>query len=124
MRGPIPVAWLSRVCKLGGKCPQIALALWTIAGLRGSLSFRLEPKWFRIYNVGRKAMYRGLKSMADQNLVSLKRMNGQCYIVELQETGMVRIGKELVLRRTHPVQEEIDSKSRVGIQPLRLNETP
>lgn len=78
LKGPVPLAWLSRTSQLPGKALAVALAIWYVAGLERSGTVRLTTSTLREFNVGRKAAYRGLAALERAGLVQVERKRGRC----------------------------------------------
>lgn len=75
-RGPVPLDWVACMAPLPGKVPQLGWLLWFMVGLRRRKTFRLEPKWYGLFGLHRKAVYRGLRVLESEKLISVKRKPG------------------------------------------------
>jgi hypothetical protein len=80
LRGPIPMLWLRRVCRLPGKNTlATALAIWWLAGLRrreeGLSLTTAALKRFEV--VTRSAKYDALKALEAAKLISVRRKAGK-----------------------------------------------
>jgi hypothetical protein len=86
MRGPIPLAWLCRACRLRGKALAVAMALWFKAGAqRNTPTVVLSGALLKRFGVtSRKAGYHGLAALERAGLVAVERHTGRCPVVTIQ----------------------------------------
>ncbi len=86
VRGPIPLVWLSKACKLRGKALAVAMALWFKAGAqRNTPTVVLSGALLKRFGVAsRKAGYRGLAALERAGLVAVERHTGRCPVVTIQ----------------------------------------
>jgi hypothetical protein len=80
LRGPIPLSWLDKACRLRGKGPlRVALAVWYLAGLnrrRKHLKLTKAPlSRFGVNNPDLKQ--RGLEALENAGLVRVNRRDGK-----------------------------------------------
>ena len=78
LKGPVPILWLSKAARLGGKCLHIGVVIWTLSGLKRSRSIRLEGKWLTEFGVRRGSAYRNLKKLRQAGLIELRQKVGCC----------------------------------------------
>lgn len=89
LKGPIPLAWLSRAAALPGKTLHVGLALWYLAGLKGSMSVKLGSGALATLGVARDAKYDALERLRLSGLISLRQEPGQAPCVTLLLESMV-----------------------------------
>ncbi len=85
LKGPIPWSWLEAAGNLPGKSIHVALAIWFSAGMAKNGTVRLPASLLRRMGVERNSMYRGLKQLEGDGLVSVVRHNGRSPIVTIIE---------------------------------------
>jgi hypothetical protein len=78
LKGPVPLAWLSRAAGRPGKALAVALALWYAAGLTQGATVLLSRRLLRLFHVGRHAAGRALENLACSGLVAVDRGRGRC----------------------------------------------
>jgi hypothetical protein len=86
LRGPVPLAWLSRACALGsGETLAVALALCDLAGLRGRMDdLDLCKEALRHFRVGpRSAKSRALQKLKAEGLVKVVGSRGKRPLVSV-----------------------------------------
>jgi hypothetical protein len=83
LKGPVPLAWLSRAAGLPGKALAVALALWYAAGLTKGATVLLSRRLLRLFHVGRHAAGCALVNLERSGLVSVERGRGRCPRVTL-----------------------------------------
>ena len=84
LRGPIPLAWLTNAGTIDGKALHVGLYCWYLAGLTGSLQFKLPTGKLRALGVSRQAAYRGLAALAAKKLATVESKPGSCPIVTIR----------------------------------------
>lgn len=78
LRGPVSLAWLQAAARLPGCALAVGVALWHLAGLRGTQehltlsSERLVP-----FGVSRHAKDRALRHLVAEGLVRVERKKGR-----------------------------------------------
>jgi len=87
LKGPIPWEWLTEAAKQPGKAFQVGIALWFLAGIKGSRTVALSGSVLEDFGVNRYAAYRGLKVLEDAGLVSAKRHPGRNPLVTILDAG-------------------------------------
>ena len=85
MKGPIPLAWLSRAGQQRGKALHVAIAAWHLVGLKKTAEVRLPTVLLTEFGVDRHAGYRGLAALEHAGLVAVKRHPGRQPIVTVSE---------------------------------------
>jgi len=76
IRGPIPLAWLSEACGLGGKVGQVVLAIWYARGLNGE-PVALTATLLGTFGVTTKTGRSVLARLEAAGLVSVERRRGR-----------------------------------------------
>ena len=76
IRGPIPHGWISQACCLGGKCANLAWAIWYMHGMEGS-PVRLPCRIRNEFGLGRSSTYYALQLMEDAGLICVERGPGR-----------------------------------------------
>lgn len=88
LKGPIPLAWMSRAGQLPGKALHVGIALWYLSGLhRGSPTVALCGAVLATLGVTRTIGYRALKALEDAGLVGVERQPGRYPRVTLLAGG-------------------------------------
>lgn len=82
IRGPLPQEWFSRACRLGGKCANLALALWYVHGMAGS-PIKLPRRVRSEFGLGDSSTYYALQLMEKKGLVRVERRRGRAPRVTL-----------------------------------------
>ncbi len=83
LKGPIPMAWLNEAAKLPGKALNLGIAIWWLAGMAKSNTFKLTAKALDQLDVSRDAASSGLKRLEAQGLIRVQRSPGQRPTVEI-----------------------------------------
>jgi hypothetical protein len=84
LRGPIPLAWLSRAAGFRGKAPlAVALAVWFEHGRRKQTEVKLSWAILRRFGLDRQAGYRGLAELESAGLVAVDRAPGKNPVVRI-----------------------------------------
>ncbi len=83
LRGPIPLAWLSRAASLPGKTINVAIALWWCNGMAKGKPFKLTQMALRNLNVERDAASTGLTRLEEAGLIQVGRKPGQRPIISI-----------------------------------------
>lgn len=76
MKGPIPIAWVTRAARLPGKALAIGIALRYLDGMTNGKPISMARKLLGEFGVGRSAAYRGLKALERAHLVYVQRRAG------------------------------------------------
>lgn len=77
VKGPIPLAWLSSACGLGGKVGQVVLAIWYARGLNGE-PVALTASLLTTFGVTPKTGRSVLARLETAGLVTVERRRGRC----------------------------------------------
>lgn len=77
LKGPIPLAWLTRAAILPGKSLHVGLAVWFEYGRRKKPTFRLSRAVLQRFGVARKAGYSGLEALEKAKLLKVARQHGK-----------------------------------------------
>lgn len=85
LRGPIPIAWLSKAAQLPGKTLHVAIALWWLHGMAKGAPFKLTGKALEYLHVSRDAVTDGLARLEQQDLISVERNAGQRPVIRILE---------------------------------------
>jgi hypothetical protein len=72
----IPFAWLHRANRLPGRATAVAVALWFLAGVKRSMTFRLTAEAADLAGCGRKPLYAALVGLEDAGLITIQRRPG------------------------------------------------
>jgi hypothetical protein len=83
IRGPIPLDWVIRACRLTGKTAQVAFVLWYLRGLHKSNHFALRPSVVRAFGISRPALYRALTALEAAGLLRVVRHPGRAATVTI-----------------------------------------
>jgi len=83
LKGPIPLAWLSRAAALPGRALQVGLAIWFLAGLKKTRTVTLTNAVLKDFGVDRHAKYRGLAVLEGAGLIAVERQPGHAPRVTL-----------------------------------------
>lgn len=83
LKGPIPIYWLSRAAKMGGKCLAVGIVIWLLSGFKRNKKVKLEHKWLRTLGVGRNAVYNNLKKLENANLIQVDHSPGCSPIITI-----------------------------------------
>ena len=83
LKGPIPMAWLNEAAKLPGKALNLGIAIWWLAGMAKTNTFKLTAKALDQLDVSRDAASSGLKRLEAQGLIRVQRSPGQRPTVEI-----------------------------------------
>jgi hypothetical protein len=88
LRGPIPLVWLSRACRLSPKALAVGLALWFKAGMsKNSPEVVASPGLLKRFGVmARRTQYQALSNLERAGLVAVDRGRGRCPRVTILET--------------------------------------
>ena len=83
LKGPIPMAWLNEAAKLPGKAINLGLAIWWLAGMAQTKTFKLTGKALAQLGVSRDAAADALKRLEGRGLIRVQRAPGQRPTVEI-----------------------------------------
>ena len=88
LRGPIPLAWLQKAARLPGRALAVGMAVWHLAGLRGSQQhLSLSTERLAPFGVSRYAKDRALRYLIAAGLVTVARKKGRSPSVSLIVAG-------------------------------------
>jgi hypothetical protein len=73
IRGPIPLEWVSKVCRLSPAAIRVALAVLYITSRSGSGVGQLTTAVCKQFNVSRTGKWRGLVELEDAGLIAIER---------------------------------------------------
>lgn len=85
LKGPIPLKWLSKAAYLRGKSLHCAIAVYFLAGIKNERTFPLESFAIKAFGIKRHSLYRGLKALENEKLISAIRHPGRYPIVTILE---------------------------------------
>ena len=77
------MAWLNEAAKLPGKAINVGIAIWWLAGMAKTYTFKLTGKALDQLDVSRDAASSGLKRLEAQGLIRVQRAAGQRPTVEI-----------------------------------------
>jgi hypothetical protein len=83
LKGPIPMAWLNVAARLPGKTLNVGIAIWWLAGMSKTTSFKLTRKALDQLGVSRDATSDALKRLEDNCLIRVQRLPGQRPTVQI-----------------------------------------
>ena len=83
LKGPIPMAWLNEAAKLPGKAINLGIAIWWLAGMAQTKTFKLTGKALDQLGVSRDAAADALKRLEGRGLIRVQRAPGQRPTVEI-----------------------------------------
>jgi hypothetical protein len=83
LKGPIPMAWLNATAKLPGKTLNVGIAIWWLAGMAKTKTFKLTGKALKQLEVSREAASDALKRLEARGLIRVQRSPGQRPTVEI-----------------------------------------
>jgi len=88
IKGPIDLDWISRAANLPGKALNIALTLMYLSGLNKSKeNLKLTRTTYKLFNVGRSAVYSALNNMEKEGLIKVKKSQGRKNVITILEAG-------------------------------------
>ena len=77
------MAWLNEAAKLPGKTLNLGLAIWWLAGMAKTKTFKLTGKALAQLGVSRDAASDALKRLEERGLLRVQRSPGQRPTVEI-----------------------------------------
>ncbi len=77
------MAWLNAAARLPGKTLNVGIAIWWLAGMSKTTSFKLTRKALDQLGVSRDAASDGLRRLEEDGLILVKRLPGQRSTVEI-----------------------------------------
>jgi hypothetical protein len=84
IKGPLPISWLSKAAKLGGKALNLSLALFFIHGIQPDRWIVLSSAVVEPFNCGvRQTLHKTLQQLETAGLVIVTRKKGACPRVQL-----------------------------------------
>ena len=83
LKGPIPMAWLNEAARLPGKALNLGIAIWWLAGMAQTKTFKLTGKALDQLGVSRDAAADALKRLEGRGLIRVQRAPGQRPTVEI-----------------------------------------
>ena len=78
LKGPVPLSWLERAARLPGRSLVVAVIVWFLAGLNRTGTVRVTSQWTERFGLDRHALYRALRWLEAEGLVTVKRRPGSC----------------------------------------------
>ncbi|MDO6384702.1 hypothetical protein [Uliginosibacterium sp. 31-12] len=79
----IPFDWMWQANRLPGKASHVGLALWFLAGVKKTMTFKLTAEAVDLAGCGRKSLYAGLASLERGRLISVTRRLGARPVVTI-----------------------------------------
>ena len=76
LKGPVPMPWLECAARLPGKCLQIGVAVWYLAGIQKTTTVALGNGLLKKLGVDRKAKAHCLKALQKAGLISMEQRPG------------------------------------------------
>lgn len=83
LKGPIPIAWLSRAARLPGKAINVALAIFWLRGMNADERIKLNRKTLGLFYVSADAASDALRRLEENGLVRLHKSPGQRHLIEV-----------------------------------------
>ena len=83
IKGPIPLAWISKANSLPGKAGAVGLALWFLVGVNRSTIIKTTRQIETIAACGRKAVYSALEALESAGLIRKNNAPGRRPTVEI-----------------------------------------
>ena len=77
------MAWLNATAKLPGKTLNVGIAIWWLAGMAKTKTFKLTGKALKQLEVSRDAASDALKRLEARGLIRVQRSPGQRPTVEI-----------------------------------------
>ncbi len=77
------MAWLNATAKLPGKTLNVGIAIWWLAGMAKTKTFKLTGKALKQLEVSREAASDALKRLEARGLIRVQRSPGQRPTVEI-----------------------------------------
>jgi hypothetical protein len=90
LRGPIPLAWLSRAANLPGKTINTALAICWLVGMSNNKPIKLNRGALKHFNISKDAVRDALRRLESDGLILLQRMPSKqpsIEIIQVKKTG-------------------------------------
>jgi DNA-binding transcriptional ArsR family regulator len=85
LRGPVPLGWLEAAARLPGSTLAVGVALWQLAGLRGTREgLALSTERLAPFGVSRHSKDRALRALLAAGLVDIERKRGRSPRVSLR----------------------------------------
>ena len=81
----IPFSWMRTANRLPGKVASVAVALWFLAGVKRSMTFRLTAEAADLSGASRKPLYRALAALEGAGLISVTRRAGARPVVTIHQ---------------------------------------
>ena len=83
IKGPIDWEWICSAAKCSGKALQVALALHFLSGMKYSDTVKLPNKIMLQLGVDRHSKYRAIKTLEDENLITVVRKLGNAPLITI-----------------------------------------
>lgn len=83
LKGPIPMLWLSAAASLPGKTLNLGIAIWWLAGMAKTKTFKLTGKALMNFGISKDAASDALKRLEAHGLIRAYRAPGQRTTVEI-----------------------------------------
>lgn len=88
VKGPIPLAWISKAAQLPGKALHVGMAIWYVRGLKKCDTFPITRETTEQFGLTRQALYRGLDNLELAGLISQQSQSGRSKIVTIKKTDI------------------------------------
>lgn len=79
----IPLDWMTRAAKLPGKCVNVSVLLWYLAGLKKSKCVTVTQELMKDFGITRQAYSRCLAIMAEAGLLRAEQRPGKKPLVTI-----------------------------------------
>lgn len=88
LRGPVPLHWLAKACKLPKSALVVAMLVWFCGGMvKSKQAIRLAPTDRKKLHVSERQLQRGLKALEGAKLVRVRRFANRAPEVEILQAS-------------------------------------
>ena len=85
IKGPIPLSWICRVCKLSKNSIKVALAIRFLGGMIGNGWIELKNSSVAKFKLNRSGKSLGLRELENSGMIKVKRRSGRSPLVKIIE---------------------------------------
>lgn len=87
LKGPVPLAWLSKAARLPGKTSEVAIVIWFLSGMKKTSIIALSNKILNRFGVDRFAKYRALKQLQKESLILIEQDKGRSPLITILDVN-------------------------------------
>jgi hypothetical protein len=87
--GPIPLIWMIQANALPGKTSAVAIALWFLAGVKKTKTFKLTGQVQEIACCTRQSFYKALDCLEKAGLITQHKVSGRRSEISILEVKTV-----------------------------------